>query len=682
MHTIIVGGGIAGLTAALALRQCGVEVTVIEQAGVLSDVGAGIQIAANGAHVMKQLGLEEQLAGMAVSPQSWEMRDLRTGRLLTESPLGDRGARHWGGRMYNVHRADLIEMLARALPGDKLLLGRKFVSFAQDEKGVSVTLDDGTVVRGDALVGADGIRSEVRRQLRGEEETQFANILMWRAMIPAEKLASLNIEEKGNYWFGPGRTIISYWVRPQQQYSLIASVPATEVQRESWLESGDVSELRRSFSDVEPRVAKLLEQIDTAFITGMYYRDPIDRWTYGRVTLIGDAAHPMVPFLAQGACQGIEDAWVLAAVLGRASSATLPAALCEYETRRRPRTTRVQSNARAMVKALHETDERKIDARNGRFKGLQHIDPYTETTWGFVWKYNVVEAAERPAGEVEGLTGIKEGKELLRPEAQRAFTMLRNAFLPEHVARGYDGLREGYDAFLKGQFPVHPEAKREATELNGVPAILVQPTGIVPDEAAPVVLHFHGGGYVIGSAEGSLEYASRLATAVGGDCFTVDYRLAPENAYPAALDDAVAAYRGLLRRGVPASRIILSGESSGGGLALAAALALKVAGAELPGGIIAVCPFTDLMLRGESILKFDGEDPAVNRDMLAGFGASYFRGHEPTDPLVSPLYGDLSGLPPLYLTAVNGEVLQSDLVRLEEKARAAGVQVTSKMVDD
>ena len=184
-----------------------------------------------------------------------------------------------------------------------------------------------------ALVDCDGIHSAVRQHLRGNEEKHFANILMWRSLIPAERLEGLGLEERGNYWFGPGRTLITYWVRPRNLYSILASVPADEVQRESRTESGDISEMLRSFDDAEPRARTMLEQCKSAFITGMYYRDPIDSWTSGRVTLLGDAAHPMVPFLAAGAGQSIEDAWTFARVLERRQD-DVPGALLEYERRR------------------------------------------------------------------------------------------------------------------------------------------------------------------------------------------------------------------------------------------------------------------------------------------------------------------------------------------------------------
>jgi salicylate hydroxylase len=656
-------------------------VTVLEQASALKEIGAGIQLAANGSLVLRELGLEEAVAQKGVIPQSYEMRDISTGKLIYVSPLGDAGTRRWGAPLYNIHRADLIDILAQAIPDGMLRFGAQCVGFEQDDEGVTVSLSSGEKLRGDALIGADGIHSVIRKQLRGEEQTHFSNVLMWRALIPADKLGSINLEEKGNYWFGPGRTLITYWVRPNDLYSILASVPITEVQRESWTESGDIDELRRSFSDIEPRARKMMEQIDTAFITGMYYRDPIDRWTYGRVTLMGDAAHPMVPFLAQGACQGIEDAWTLATVLSQRAEKDAPAGLLEYEQRRRPRTTRVQSGARAMVKLTHETEADRIRARNGRWKGMQHIDPMTETTWGFVWGYDVLKAVKQSPGEVLGLSATREGKSLKRQESQRAFTMWKNTFSPENVARGHDGLREGYDRFLATSFPLPKHVQVEELELRGVPALRVR-SSKAGTSGGPTVLHFHGGGYVLGSASGSLEYAGRLAEAVGGSCVTVDYRLAPEHPYPAAVDDAVDAYRGLLDSGVPASSIILSGESSGGGLALALALVLKTASDPLPAGIIGVCPFVDLTLRGPTVAEFSGDDPAANRDVLAYLGASYFQGHEPTDPLVSPLYGDLSGLPPIFLTASQGEVLLSDTLRFAERAKQAGVDVTTRIVED
>jgi len=458
----------------------------------------------------------------------------------------------------------------------------------------------------------------------------------------------------------------------------LASVPAHEVQRESWTESGDISEMLRSFDDAEPRARAMLEQCKSTFITGMYYRDPIDSWTSGRITLLGDAAHPMVPFLAAGAGQSIEDAWTFARVLSRRQD-DVPGALLEYERRRLPRTTRIQAGARAAVKLMHEAESGRLRDRNGRWKGMARIDPLAETSWGLAWDYDVVKAVEGPPGEVLNVTGLREGKRLQRADGQRAFDLWKYAFRPEDVARGHDGLREAYDRFLTTNFPLPDTIEAVEDELGDVKAWRVA----APDAArGNVVLHFHGGGYLIGSAKGSLEYAGRLAAAVGGACYTVEYRLAPEHPYPAAIDDAISAYRALLARGIPASSILLSGESSGGGLALALALALRTAGDPLPAAILAVAPFADLTLSGPSVRAFNGDDPAANRDLLTFMGASYFQGHEPTDPLVSPLFGDFTGLPPLFVTASQGEVLLSDTTRLAERAAKAGVDVTLRVVED
>jgi salicylate hydroxylase len=678
MRVLVAGGGIGGLTTAIALRHQGIDALVLEQAEVMAEIGAGIQLASNAAIVLRELGLEQAMRAVGVKPQSYDYRDLRTGRMLYQAPLGDEAAQRYGAPMYNIHRADLVQILFDAVPSEAKRLGARCVGVSQDRDGVEVRLQTGEILRADALVGCDGIHSAVRQHLRGQEEKHFANILMWRSLIPAERLEGLGLEERGNYWFGPGRTLITYWVRPKNLYSILASVPAHEVQRDSWTESGDISEMLRSFDDAEPRARAMLEQCKSTFITGMYYRDPIDSWTSGRITLLGDAAHPMVPFLAAGAGQSIEDAWTFARVLARRQD-DVPGALLEYEQRRLPRTTRIQAGARAVVKLMHETDGGRVRDRNGRWKGLARIDPMAESSWGLAWDYDVVKAVEAPPGEVRNVTGLREGKRLERPEGQRAFDLWKHAFQPEDVARGHDGLREAYDRFLTTNFPLPDDVEAVEDELGDVKAWRVT-TKDAP--RGNVVLHFHGGGYLIGSAKGSLEYAGRLAAAVNGVCYTAEYRLAPEHPYPAAIDDAICAYRALLARGIPASSILVSGESAGGGLAVALVLALRTAGDPLPAAILAVAPFTDLTVSGPSVRAFNGDDPAANRDLLKFMGASYFQGHEPTDPLVSPLYGDLTGLPPLFVTASQGEVLLSDTTRLAERATKAGVDVTLRLVED
>ncbi|WP_321962459.1 alpha/beta hydrolase fold domain-containing protein [Paraburkholderia sp. J7] len=678
MKVVIAGGGIGGLTTALALLHQGIEPIVLERAPQLTEVGAGVQIAANGTIVLRELGLERAVASVATVPAGFDYLELSTGRRLYYAPLGKEAEARYGALLYNIHRADLIDLLAKALPPGVVRLGAECESVSQDEESAWVTLKNGEVIRGDVVIGADGIHSAVRTALRGPEEKQFANILMWRSLIPADRLEGLNLPVAGNNWFGVGRNIVSYWVR-KDLYSILASVPATEVSRESWTQSGDVEQLRRSFEGCEPTVQKMLAQVDSTFITGMYHRDPIESWTTGRIALLGDAAHAMVPYLAQGACQSIEDAWVLATCLKNHGSAGVQDALLEYERRRQPRTKRIQAGARYVVDWAHEPDAARVRQRNGRLKGLSRIDPLGEISWSFAWGHDIIAAAKLPPGEVVGLSAAREGKRMERAESQRAFDLWKGVFTPDDVARGDRGQHAAYERFLLGQFPTPASTQAKEVDLDGVRSLRVAAVGAGSQAA---VLHFHGGGYVLGSANSSVEYASRLSHALNGPCYTVDYRLAPEHPYPAAIDDAFSAYRGLLAAGVDPATLFLSGESSGGGLALALAAALRRAGLPLPAGVIAICPMTDLTLSGPSVKANSGDDPAANRETLTNLVAGYFQGHEPTDPLVSPLFADLTDLPPVYLAAVHGEVLESDTTRFAERAKAAGANVTLKMVDD
>ncbi len=679
MKIIVVGAGIAGLSTARAMLARGMEVVIVEQAAGLKEIGAGIQLAANGILVLRDLGLEPAIAAVASRPQSYNFRELETGEMLFGNPLGKLAEERYGAPMFQIYRPDLLGILSRGLPEGVLRLQAGCVAVEQGADAACVRLASGETIDADAVIGADGIHSAVRRHLRGQESTQFASILMWRAMIPGERLTPLNLDERGHYWVGPGRTVITYWVRPGTLFNFLGSVPASEVHRESWTDSGDVDDMRRSFDGAEPVVRHMLDSIDTAFITGMFYHHPVDRWTEGRITLIGDAAHAMVPFLAQGACQAIEDAWTLAACLDRHGRGGVPAALLEYEQRRRPRTTRVQAAAREMVKLVHETDPVAIRARNGRWKGVSRIDPLAETTWGWLFDHDVRRAIGSSIDEVVGLSAAREGKRMRRPEAQRAYDLWKHAFTAEDVARGQAGLRAGYDRFLRETFPPPADTAITGDALGGVPVVRVEPAGATD---GPTILHFHGGGYVIGSAATSVDLAARLARAVRGGAISVDYRLAPEHPFPAALDDALGVYRALVANGVSPKRILISGESSGGGLAIAATLALREAGDPLPAGVVALSPFADLTVSGETIDSNAGNDPAANRINLTTFAGSYFQGADPTDPRVSPLFGDFRGFPPLLLAATAEEVLRSDSTRLADRAREAGVDVALTLAPD
>ena len=676
---IIIGAGVAGLTSALSLIKAGYTVVVLEQAAGLEQVGAGLQISPNGTRVLQALGLEEKLASVCVAPESIDVRTLETGALVFRTLVGGEATKLYGAASYQVHRADLIDVLYQALPLGLIRFGTRCREIEQDDRRATVTLESGEKLEAHGVIGADGIHSATRDRLFGKEETKFSNISAWRGLIRADRLASIKLEPRCHVWYGTGRAVTSYWVRPGQLYNFVGTVPASEIKQESWTQDGNIAELRQSFQDAEPTLRTMVNAIDRAFVTGIYYRDPAERWTKGRVTLVGDAAHAMVPFIAQGACQGMEDAWTLAHCISSHGIASVPAAFAEYEKRRRPRTTRMQATSRARIKLAHEDDPVQIRARDGQRKGISRIDPVGETTWSWIYKYNVLQAVLRPANEAQGLSATFEGKTMRRQESQRAFDYFKAMFTPEDVSRGYRAMRAAYDRFFADTFSLGSDDFVRKENADGVPGYWVAPPNV---SASRFLLHMHGGGYVVGSARASLEHASRLARAVDARCLTIDYRLAPEHPYPAAFEDACAAYRWLLRNGAEPSDILLSGESAGAGLALALALMLKDKGEALPAGIIAISPFSDLTVRGDTITLAAGHDPAADRDTLTYFAGGYFQSADPENPYISPVFGDFSQYPPVFMAASTGEALESDARRVAERIRSAGGDVTYRLVED
>ncbi len=676
MRVIIVGAGIGGLTAALACTKAGFEVVLLEQAGALKEIGAGVQISSNGAVVLRELGLLGAIESVGVKPVSFRVTSFESGEVITDFPLGPDAAARYGETFFQLHRADLLEVLASALAPDILQPGARVASVSQDSQGVTAHLADGAEVRGDVLIGADGIHSAVRHSIGITDDKSFSGKLVWRALVPAERIAQYDFKERFYGYAGRDRMVWAYWVRPGQQFNFGGVVPATEVHNESWSDTGNLEEMRASFADANPRLKGLIDAVDEAFITGLYDRDPLDRWTFGRVTLLGDSAHAMLPYLAQGACQAIEDAFVLAECLRRGGAGSIEPALVDYEIRRRPRTTKVQAAARATSIFWLEEDTAQIRARNGRMKGLTQIDPLAATVWKWLYAYDAV-AAGRADTIAPDKRGIRRRFEEDGPEQQRAWDMWHDLFTNEEEAGGLLGLRRGYDRFFK-QFEPTADTRITNVRIGEASGLWVEPRHKGTDRT---VLHLHGGGYCFGSAACSVEYAERLAQAVDGRCLAVEYRLAPEHPFPAGLDDALAAYRWLIESHAP-DELLLSGESAGAGLALATAMALRDAGDPLPAGIVALSPFVDCTLKGETIHRRDGEDPIVEVDTLAYMVSSYFQERTPDDPLVSPIFGNLDGLPPLLIQAGRREVLVDEAVRLAERVEAQGGDVTLELYDE
>ncbi|MGH2849803.1 MAG: alpha/beta hydrolase, partial [Solirubrobacteraceae bacterium] len=268
---------------------------------------------------------------------------------------------------------------------------------------------------------------------------------------------------------------------------------------------------------------------------------------------------------------------------------------------------------------------------------------------------------------------------LERPQARRAFELWRAALTLEDRSGLWRGERAGYERFMLEHCAAPADLGVEPVRDGEVAGLLVTPAEA--DPASPVVLHLHGGGFVFGSAATSVALTGRLAREVGGRGLTIDYRLAPEHAFPAALEDALAAYRWLRER-YPDAPILVSGECAGGGLAISLAVSLRAAGEPGPSGIHVVSPFCDLTITSPSSLASPATDPWLNRNALFGLAGSYIDDADPANPLISPVHADLSDLPPLYIAAAAGEALRDDATRLAAAARDAGTPVTFDLVED
>lgn len=354
---LIAGAGIGGLTAALACTQKGMRVTVIERAAQLGEVGAGLQIAANGTHVLEKLGLGRELENIGFRPEAATLRLGQTGRTIFSNPLGDAARERYGAWYYHVHRADLHRILAEAAganPNIDLKLGKAVTGFVESAGSVSAALSDGTSASAAALIGADGIHSYVRESLFGKDAPRFTGNVAWRLLVQAENLPADLIPPHATVWTGPKGHAVTYYVRGGDLVNFVGVIEREDWQVEGWLESGDIKELKQDFAPWCSTIHQLIDAADetTCFKWALFDRDPLPVWSKGRVTLLGDACHPMLPFMAQGACMAIEDAWVLATELSKADD---PAqAFLAYEELRKKRTARVQMAARANARRFHK----------------------------------------------------------------------------------------------------------------------------------------------------------------------------------------------------------------------------------------------------------------------------------------------------------------------------------------
>jgi salicylate hydroxylase len=677
---LIAGGGIGGIGAAVALAKAGLEPVVLEQASELGEVGAGLSFSPNAVRVVERLGCWDQVRRTGVIPERTTFMRLEDCRVLMREDLHTLAERY--GRPYcTIHRRDLLDALLSQLPDGHVRVGSRVVGFEETPEDVRVMLANGQEVRGDVLVGADGLNSVVREQLFGPQEAVFTGLAAWRGTVPyTDSLRTAPYPEL-RIWNGKQGGLLTYPVRAEELLNFVAVVFAADERRASWSLQGDPDDLRGAYADACDEARTVLDAVEETFITAFYDRPALPSWGTARVTLLGDSAHPTSPSTGSGAAMALEDAVTVAHCLA-AHGTDVAAGLREYSARRRPRTTKFLLQARHNNAEQFQShrDPGYRAAYDGKFKGVAQLDPDGDVVnWsrpGWLWGFNPVAALDLPP-EATFPPGWEVQNPLEREEARRAFDLWSGALSFDDMPTWLNQ-RAGYERFMMEHFAPPDDLLVEELDCDGVTALRVTPPGSRPD--GPVLLHLHGGGFVVGSARSAVELAGRLARTVDGTALVVDYRLSPESAYPAALDDALTVHRWLVAQQHGAGRILLTGEDAGGGLAISLACAARDAGDPLPAAIYVVSPLADLTLTSAAIDT--AADPWLNRESLTHFAASYIQATDPRDPLVSPVNADLAGLPPLLIHAAEGEALAEDARRLAANAAAADVDATLTVFPD
>ncbi len=383
MRIAIVGGGIGGLAAALFLRQAGQEATVYEQAAELREVGAGIVVSPNMARPLRKLRLLAELERIAVRlDAAWEFRRWNDGRVLFSQPMGEACERMYGAHCYVAHRADLLALLQKALPAQWLRLDHRCTGIGQDGGEASLTFADRggreTRVTADAVIGADGIHSTVREALAPGADARFSGLCAFRCLVPQERAPAMALRPVQTLWLGPGRHFVHYPICAGRLVNVVAIAPAGDWRAESWTAEGKIEDMVREFAGWDERLRQLILSATDTKRWALYDRSPLERWTAGRISLLGDAAHAMLPFYGQGAAQAIEDAEALAACLQGAQADSAAAALLRYEEIRRPRASQVQLMSRGRELRNHLPDGPEQLQRDAE---LARGDPLRDSAW-------------------------------------------------------------------------------------------------------------------------------------------------------------------------------------------------------------------------------------------------------------------------------------------------------------
>jgi 2-polyprenyl-6-methoxyphenol hydroxylase-like FAD-dependent oxidoreductase len=369
----VIGGGIGGLATALALIRRNIEVTVYEQATELREVGAGVQIGANGARVLYALGLKDALDAVQVLPSGKEARLWNTGERWTTFDLGTVSRERYGAPHLMLHRGDLHAALVDAIRRKRphaIRPGHRLTSFTQDGDGATLTFANGVTVKAAIVIGADGIHSPVRTGLFGQDDPKFTGVVAWRGLVPMERLPARISRTAATSWLGPGGHVLHYPVRRGELMNAVLFVERTDWQVESWTVEGTVGELANDFRGWHEDVHAIIRNIERPFKWALKLREPMPHWSEGRVTLLGDACHPTLPYLGQGAVMAIEDAYVIAGCIAKHPDDP-EAAFALYEAARRERTAAV----------VRRSSQTRMLANDRAFADAQSAAAHVEREW-------------------------------------------------------------------------------------------------------------------------------------------------------------------------------------------------------------------------------------------------------------------------------------------------------------
>jgi len=365
IRAAIIGGGIGGLATAIALRRAGVAVDIYEQAPAFVEIGAGIGVFPNAMRVLDQFGLRP-----AVERRGYQQTGLRfyrwqDGRVISAASFED-SEEAFGAPYFTMHRAHLLEALLGAVPTECLHLEHCLESLEQDGRGVRLSFANGKRVTADVVLGADGIRSPTARLVGIATRSHASGYAAYRTVVPVERVEHLQLDEFGSVWLGPGKHFAHFWIDRGRLLNVICYVHSPRDEVDSWTAVGDIQVARAFYADWHPTVRGILDAADQALLFGLYDRPARREWHAGRVALVGDAAHPMLPFYAQGAAQAIEDAASLGVLLAERFSDEVPSMLACYSALRCERVRRVQEIARSYAVVNNYPDGPEQEERDRR----------------------------------------------------------------------------------------------------------------------------------------------------------------------------------------------------------------------------------------------------------------------------------------------------------------------------